>query len=193
MSGIGTWATWARWRPQRLHRDMAGVSKHRYNVLMPRYRPIAERFWEKVHKGDGCWEWTAYRSADGYGMIGRERGDGVERAHRLSWELHFGPIPSGTAVLHRCDNPPCVRPSHLFLGTQTENVADSVAKGRHRSPVHYGERHHWARLTEAEVREIRAAFDIGIPCRDLADMFHIHPETVRLIGKRQTWAHIDTT
>lgn len=92
---------------------------------------LAARLWARVEKGDGCWNWTGKAAAeDGYGLLqGPDRR--LVRAHRLSWELANGPIPAGQWVLHRCDNPRCVRPDHLFLGTVVENVADMMAKGRH--------------------------------------------------------------
>jgi len=91
-------------------------------------------FWAKVDKGGagGCWLYTGFRKWDGYGWLNRHR-DGKDHymtAHRYSWILAHGPVPNGLHVLHRCDNPPCCNPSHLFLGTHQENMADRVAKGR---------------------------------------------------------------
>lgn len=83
-----------------------------------------ETFWSKVDKTGECWVWVAGRFVTGYGAY-RNQG-----AHRVSWGLMNGPIPAGLFVLHRCDNPPCVRPDHLFLGTHTDNMHDKVAKGR---------------------------------------------------------------
>ena len=93
------------------------------------------RFWDKVTIGDDCWEWQAYRipPPSGYGQFGMGGRRGrMHPAHRVAWLLWHGTIPEGMRVLHRCDNPPCVRPDHLFLGTQADNVRDMHQKGRYR-------------------------------------------------------------
>lgn len=93
---------------------------------------VEQRFWAKVAKrdGDGCWEWTANRNNRGYGLFAVSRGQ-TRSAHRVSYEMANGPIPDGLYVCHSCDNPPCVRPSHLWLGTNSQNMLDAVKKGRH--------------------------------------------------------------
>jgi len=96
---------------------------------MPKHRPLEERFFEKVKKGDGCWQWTAGKNGVGYGMI-RTHDRTKEGAHRVSYALAYGEVPKGRWVLHRCDNPSCVKPEHLFLGDGSANSQDMHSKGR---------------------------------------------------------------
>lgn len=98
---------------------------------------LGDRFWSKVDRSGDCWTWTASRTRHGYGRIGLGH-DRVETAHRVSWMLANGPIPEGVFVCHRCDNPPCVRPDHLFLGTALDNIRDMIAKGRGRGQYEPG-------------------------------------------------------
>jgi hypothetical protein len=101
-------------------------------TLRGRKRPTYVRFWPKLNKGDGCWEWTGGCNDWGYGMM---KGDGGKMlyAHRVSYELHHGEIPNGLFVCHVCDNPKCANPDHLFLGTHKDNMADMMVKGRARN------------------------------------------------------------
>lgn len=120
--------------PPRAIRPTVGSSSTRGAASLegPVSKSIEERFWEKVRKSpepDGCWEWTASKFRNGYGSFVVL---GERRAHRVSWEIHNGPIPDGLWVLHKCDNPSCVRPDHLFLGDRRTNMLDCVSKGRHR-------------------------------------------------------------
>lgn len=133
-------------------------------------KDVQNRFWSKVRKttDDSCWTWQAGRSKNprgkpGYGCF--YLGSRVDRtrrmhaAHRVAWELTNGPIPDGMKVLHRCDNVVCVRPDHLFLGTQGDNVKDMIAKGR--KVAARGSRQGSAKLTEEQVKQIRAAYQKG--------------------------------
>lgn len=106
--------------------------------LLGRHRrgPLQERFWRSVNKTATCWVWTRSVNTWGYGQIRNEKGT-YTTAHRISWRLHRGEIPEGQAVLHTCDNTRCVRPDHLFLGSQADNMRDKVGKGRQAK----GERH----------------------------------------------------
>ena len=117
----------------------------------------ADRFWGKVQKGpdDQCWHWVAYKRPDGYGQFYLD-GKTVT-AHRTAWQLTSGRIPNGLCVCHKCDNPSCVNPGHLFLGTMTDNIRDRDAKGRNGS--NQGENGPTAILTEKDVLDIRGAED----------------------------------
>lgn len=118
--------------------------------------PLSVRFWSKVEKTAGCWLWTGCKTGAGYGQIrvGSGKGKAIY-AHRVSWEFANGPLPDDIDVLHSCDNPPCVRPDHLFKGTQTDNTNDCVKKGRFNRP--WGENAPKAKLTNTQVLEIREA------------------------------------
>jgi HNH endonuclease len=95
---------------------------------------LTERFWAKVAKGDGCWEWQAGKDKNGYGQFTVYPPRRTLRAHRVAYEMEVGPIPDGLMVLHRCDNPSCVRPDHLFTGDAKANSEDMLSKGRYRNP-----------------------------------------------------------
>jgi hypothetical protein len=149
--------------------------------------PYPDRFWSKVNKTDGCWEWIAGRNKDGYGQIGKTHGDAVG-AHRVAYELMVGPIPEGMCVLHRCDNPGCVNPDHLFLGTRADNTADMKAKGRARGPSFYGASNANAKLTEQDVREIRFIGGSGISQRALGLLYGVGQTQVGRILRGTRWA-----
>ena len=155
-----------------------------------RARPLSERFWEKVAVGDesDCWLWTAFRNRKGYGMIGS--GAGHILAHRASWEIHHGPVPPGGVVCHRCDTPPCVNPSHLFVGTQRDNIADMVAKGRQRGDHRPGSACPTATLTESQAAEVKRRALAGEKQRALAAEFSIKQATVSNIKTGRTWGHL---
>ena len=101
---------------------------------MPKAIPMPERFWSRVVKSDGCWEWTGYKDAQGYGWIGKPgRQAGIVAAHRYSAMLHFGMFDRRLLVCHHCDNPACVRPDHIYLGDHLSNSRDMFGRGRNRN------------------------------------------------------------
>lgn len=170
-----------------------------------------QRFWKKVRQAgpDECWEWMRARTARGYGQIGVN--GRVCYAHRLSYELTYGSIPDGLQVLHRCDNPPCVNPAHLFLGTQKINMQDCSNKNRLGAQQHpelmprgdrngmrtrpetrsRGENNGQSRLTEQGVRDIRQQHAQGASQRALARQYQVDKSTIADVVNRKTWQHID--
>lgn len=135
-------------------------------------KTIEERFWAKVgpETETGCREWTANLCGPGYGQM-RRGGPDFNRvmAHRLSYELHYGEIPEGLCVLHKCDNKKCVNPEHLFLGTHKDNVADMVAKKRHawRKPPP------WTKLSNDDISDIRVLHGFGMTRKAIAKEYGV--------------------
>lgn len=155
-------------------------------------QPLTDRFWAKVDKQgpDDCWVWLACTDGAGYGRINQGGGQNkMVFAHRVSWKLHYGPIPEGMCVLHGCDVPGCVNPGHLFLGTRTDNMRDSISRGRN-LPKGFcaGEQSPVARLTWTQVDEIRSRYaQGGITQKALGKEFGVHEETIGSIIRHDTW------
>src|ERR1700694_5169324 len=128
---------------------------------MNRPLPLYERIFNRVEKNEetGCWIWLGAKNKKGYGSIGSSPYTKDSQTHRISWVLHFGPIPDGLHVLHRCDTPACVSPHHLFLGTNQQNVDDKMSKGRFKP--NKGAQHGRAILTDEQVLEIRRRYASG--------------------------------
>jgi hypothetical protein len=145
---------------------------------------VEDRFWSKVDKSGECWVWTGCRTRSGYGRF-NFRGR-VLNAQRACWEIVHGPVAAELFVCHRCDNPPCVNPAHLFLGTPADNVADKIAKGR--AADVRGARHPRARLNRSIIESIRAAALAGSPPRRVAAQFGVSPSTVDRARRGVHWA-----
>jgi hypothetical protein len=156
------------------------------------------RFWEKVNKTEGCWNWIASKRNKGYGafVYPSSCGDIVQgRAHRFSWEIHNGEIPAGMCVLHKCDNPACVNPDHLWLGTKADNNHDMIKKGRRvvggtwcgKGKYKRGNDHHNVKLTWEIVNEIRKDRKTGLGWIRLGKKYGIAASTARKIGLEKTW------
>jgi hypothetical protein len=152
---------------------------------------LEERFWRKVDKrGDGeCWPWTANKTADKrYGSIhdgGGKRGTNL-MAHRVSYELHHGPVPEGLYVLHSCDNPSCVNPKHLRAGSAKENTQDAIQRGRLKNPpVMAGETNVKSKLTAQQVKFIRE--NPSVSTYALAQLLGVHYSTVQRIKTDTSW------
>lgn len=129
----------------------------------------------------GCWEFTGCKDKDGYGVFGFKQ----KRAHRVSYEFHIGPIPAGIFVCHKCDNPSCINPSHLFLGTPKDNMTDKVLKGRASSMV--GEKNPMSKLTDDQRQEMRVLREQGQTYIEIASKYSIAYQTVGKILKGKSY------
>jgi hypothetical protein len=155
----------------------------------PRKEPsIRERMRANIKVVGECWEWQGKPMENGYGRIRYLNEDRL--AHRLMYELEVGPIPDGLHILHSCDNPPCVNPAHLRPGTQAENLADMDAKGRRVSYKRDGERNPRAKLTEAQVLEMRRLYAEGVSCKELTERFNAPLSRVESVVYRNSWKHL---
>jgi hypothetical protein len=161
-----------------------------FNVQLP------ERFTSKIEvdNNSGCWNWTACKDDHGYGRINtRSSGKYVYwKAHRYAWTMVNGEIPKGMIILHKCDNPPCVNPDHLRIGTYKDNSQDMVQKGRGKI-VHYrGEKHSRARFTNEQVREMRRLYEHeGLSQSEIGRRYNAAPAVARRIVKYETWKDVE--
>lgn len=170
---------YTRWRS---HGDPNALLQEQRHGMTLRERFLCD---VPVADGDGCWEWKGNCDPNGYGRIAV---DGTPQlAHRVSWIVLKGPLKANEFVLHRCDNPPCVKPGHLFLGTQQDNIRDMRRKKRQRYGISRGEKHGCSVLTEAQVREIRASSGSS---RIVGLKYGVSGRTVREIRTRKSWTHL---
>lgn len=172
--------------------------QHLDDIMLPQ----PDLFWSHVDKAGECWLWTARIGTTGYGAVSVLR-NGFHRtfkAHRVAWELENGPIPEGKFLCHHCDNPPCVNPTHMFIGSHNDNMADAKAKGRMRwantharridpSLTVRGERHGQARLTLNDVEEIKRRYAGGELQRVIASDYGVRQTQVSRIVRGERWAN----
>lgn len=160
-------------------------------------KTMEERFWAKVDKSAGpvaCWEWRGSKKRGGYGTLWVD--NHCRAAHRISWEMAHGAIPPapgyhGTCVCHHCDNPSCVNPSHLFLGTSLDNSADRVRKGRAVAPCRGKWKYGKSKLSASDVQEIREAHAHRTASNCLlAERYGVTPGTIGHVVRRLTWRHL---
>ena len=147
---------------------------------------VKDRLLKRVRKSDECWLWVGAINPKGYGMMSIKSHPRL--SHRISWEVHNGPIPEGMFVLHKCDTPLCVRPEHLFLGRQIDNMTDMIRKGR-QNPGHVpGIKNGNSKLTEVDVRSIRQS---NMPGVFLASKFRVSTTLISDIRNRKAWRHLE--
>ena len=162
--------------------------KHTFEPIKPNqfHCSLKCRFWDKVEILDpnNCWNWTASKSSNTYGSF-QYKNHSI-RAHRMAWILAYGPIPNNLYVLHHCDNRLCCNPTHLFLGTQADNIKDCVKKNRNIK----GESCGMAKLTEKNILDIRSKLSMGFRSCDLAILYKVCRYNIHLIKYRKRWTHI---
>lgn len=138
----------------------------------------------------GCWIWQLHKDRHGYGKT-TKRLWGEHTAHRSAYAMFKGQIPDGMVVMHSCDNPSCVNPDHLSVGTIQDNVTDMIIKGRYRCPSIVGENNPRAKVTEDQVKQIRARAESGEPIVELSKAYCLHKTKIYDIVARRTWKHVE--
>lgn len=150
-------------------------------------------FWSKVHRSDGCWFWQGSTNPDGYGNFNIKRSDGswgCTKAHRFAWLVTHGQLPT-LNVCHHCDTPSCVRPDHLFTGTQADNMRDCQRKGRYSHKTgRIGSAHQHAKLKERDIPTIRALRASGETFKAIAGRYGVSDSTIQNIFNGHTWGHV---
>ena len=141
---------------------------------------VITRYWKYVEIGDDCWKWSGTK-CKGYGQLSNGRGKSPVKAHRVSWFIHHGAIPKDMFVCHKCDDPECTNPNHLFLGTQSDNMRDAYNKGRIDNYVHAsGEKNNVSTLTSREVKAIRKDYSAGLTMKELSIKYN-HSNIMRIV------------
>ena len=151
---------------------------------------VVARFWRKVKKTEGCWRWTGETNGKGYGRIVQERNHKAKNflAHRVSWIIHYGSIPDGLCVCHKCDIRSCVNPDHLFLGTVKDNAQDMVRKNR--NAVFLGERCGSSKCNDSQVIQMREEYANGTIIAKIAKEYNLSFRATAKIVRGETWKHL---
>lgn len=171
-------------------------------IVIKLTKELEERFWAKVKKTKACWEWVGAKNEGGYGVMSRGRVNNsalLLRAHRVAWLIHNGELPEDLHVCHHCDNPACVNPTHLFLGTDGDNIRDMWRKGYGSPPpVRFGSDNNKTKLTKNQVIEIRSKYEQGRIARRMRDKsncsfnglakeYSVSKKTILNIIHRRVW------
>lgn len=154
---------------------------------------LKSSFEKNVIRKDGCWEWKGSKDKNGYGVMSCNISMGPSRAHRASWIIHNGSIPSGLFVCHYCDNPTCTNPKHLWIGTHKQNNDDKISKGRANCPpppYKKGSQVGTSKLNESEVKQIKRLFSKGLTNHDISLKYKVSKSTIGRIKNGQSWKHV---
>jgi hypothetical protein len=167
-NGKSIWANKRKWR------DLSSQEQFEY---------MKNSFYKKIIKKEGCWDWSVGRTGSGYGVI--YLGRNQKLIHRVSWLIHHGEIPKELWVLHKCDNPICSNPDHLYLGTPQQNTNDKIARGR--LNLKYGEDRSHSKLKNYQAKEIKEKLLKGIHEKELSKEYSVHVNTIRDIKMGRRW------
>ena len=150
-------------------------------------KTLEERFLSKINKTETCWLWTKYKNKKGYGQFA-VTSNNIQQAHRISYELYYGEFDNNLFVCHKCDNPSCVNPDHLFLGTPQDNMTDKVKKSRQSNLIgSYNPNH---KLIEEDIIEIKNLLLSGMKQKEIAQKYNVDRMTIYYIKYNKTWKHI---
>jgi len=166
------------------HHESMRANKQDISIKMKR------DYESNVVKSDGCWGWNGMIRKDGYGVINAGGHNNKILLHRASWMIHFGEIPKKMFILHKCDNHICSAPSHLFIGTQQDNVTDMISKGRRKQACLKGERNGSATITEQQAKEIKILLKDGLNGVQIGKIFNKSRCFISKIKTGKTWKHI---
>lgn len=177
---VNHYALWNRWGSPHINKEN--------NIRHKKYSSLEDYLSDgfSIGNDDECWEWKKHRSKQGYGSAVWNKKS--YKSHRLAYEFHKGKIPENICVLHKCDNPPCGNPAHLFLGTNKDNVNDRVKKGRNGNSL--GENSHLSKLKNNEVLKIKKLLAKGTHVLVISRLYDVTKETIYGIRDGKTWKHV---